>query len=264
MAAALELVTGRATAPGATFTALTAATGNSFTVRAARDGTFVVLLQVWTDVQSAGTLRVRSPLLHDNVQGIRLDTVAGDVVPLLPWGLSQILTPQDPLTVELTGSATAGDVEQAALLVYYSDLPGSDANLRSWDEIVPRIRNIIPVENTLALGTTGDYSGEEAINAEFDQWRANREYALLGGFVDTECAAIRYRGADLGNYGTGFPGEPAIRFITKDWFLLLSQAYGLPLIPVFNSANRAGILIDGLQDENGADTTVTSIFAELS
>jgi len=36
------------------------------------------------------------------------------------------------------------------------------------------------------------------------------------------------------------------------------------MIPVFNSANKAGILIDGAQDENGADVTVQSIFAELA
>lgn len=264
MPPALELLSGRVTAPGTTFTALTVSTGNTFTVRAAKEGSFVVLLQVWTDVQAVGTLRIRSPNLHDNVQGIRLDTVAGDVVPLLPWGLAQALLSQDPLTVELTGSAVAADQELAAFLVYYSDLPGSDAVLQKWDQVVPRIINVFTVENTLALGTTGDYSGEEAINAEFDQGRANVEYALLGYFVDTECAAVRWRSPDTGNYGVGGPGEPGIRFLTKDWFLLLSQAYGLPLIPVFNWSNRAGILIDGLQDENGADTTVTSIFAELA
>jgi hypothetical protein len=32
---------------------------------------------------------------------------------------------------------------------------------------------------------------------------------------------------------------------------------------VFNSANRAGILLDAHQDENGLDILVTSIFAEL-
>jgi hypothetical protein len=38
----------------------------------------------------------------------------------------------------------------------------------------------------------------------------------------------------------------------------------MPLIPVFNSANKGGILIDAAQDENGTDVTVNSIFAELS
>lgn len=263
MPAALELVSGRAVAPSTNFTGLTVNAGNSLTVRAAEQGSFILLLQIWCDTQAAGTLRVRSPRLHDNVQGIRLDTVAGDVVPLLPWGLAQPLLSQDPLTVEITGSATAGDVEAVSMLVYYQDLPGSDARLAAWEEVAPRIRHVMTIENTLALGTSGDYSGEEAINSEFDQWRADTDYALLGYFVDTECCSIRWRGADLGNYGVGGPGEPGLRHITKDWFLLLSQAYGLPLIPVFNSDNRAGVLIDGFQDENGADPTVTSIFAEL-
>jgi hypothetical protein len=33
---------------------------------------------------------------------------------------------------------------------------------------------------------------------------------------------------------------------------------------VFNSANRAGVLIDGAQDENGTDVTVTTLLALLS
>jgi hypothetical protein len=260
---ALEIIAGRAVAPGATFTALTVNTGNSFTIRDAREGSEILLLQIWDDVQGAGTLRVRSPRFHDNVQGIRLDTVVGDLSPALPWGLPEPMLRQDPLTVEIIGSATAGDVEAVGMLVYYQDLPGSDAELASWEQIAPRIRHIVTVENTIASGTTGDWSGEEAINAEFDLLKANTPYALLGYIVDTEAASIRWRGADTGNYGVGGPGEPALRFLTKDWFVMLSQAYGLPLIPVFNSGNRAGILIDCHQDENGADPTVTSIFAEL-
>ena len=264
MPAAMEMIGGQGTAIGATLAALTALTGNSFTVRNGNPGADILLLQVWSDVQVAGTLRVRSPRFHDNVQGIRYDTVIGDLKPVLPWGLPEPLLPQDNMTVELAGSAVAGDIEQVMLLLYYADLPGSAARLESWESIAPRIEHIVTVENTISTGVAGNYSGEESISAEFDLLKANTDYALLGYLVDTECAAVGWRGADTGNYRVGGPGEPDLRDITKDWFVLLSQAYGLPCIPVFNAGNKAGILIDAVQDENGADPTVTSIFAQLS
>jgi len=263
MPAALELVTARATAPGATLTAATFNTGNLATVRNADETRPVAILQAWSDHQAAGTFRIRSPRMHDNVQGIRYDAVAGNLVPLLPWGIAQSVYPQDQLTVEIAGSAVAGDIEAVAFLVYYDDMAGSDAQLATWDEIRQRVRNLVTVENTLALGTSGDYTGEEAINAEFDLLKADTLYALLGYTVDTECTAVRWRGADTGNYGVGGPGEPDIKDITKDWFILLATTFGLPLIPVFNSSNKGGILVDGVQDENGADPTVTTILAEL-
>jgi hypothetical protein len=261
----LELVLAHVTAPGADFDdAMTPGAGNSFTVRSLPGATDVRLLQVWADVQGAGTFRLTSPNLHDNVQGIRFDTVVGDVVPLMPWGSSQRLLPQDTLVPRISGSATAGDIESACLLVHYGGATRSDTNYVSWSEIVNRIENLVNVENTLALGTGGGWTGEEAIDAEFDLLKANTEYALLGYMADAECAAVRYRGADVGNYGVGGPGEPGIRHITKDWFISLSDSIGQPLIPVFNAANKSGILIDGAQDENGTDATVTSIFAELA
>jgi hypothetical protein len=44
----------------------------------------------------------------------------------------------------------------------------------------------------------------------------------------------------------------------------LSRAYGLSLIPVISAENKAATLIDAVQDENGADPTITSIFQELN
>jgi hypothetical protein len=263
MGRAMEVITGFAIAPGTTFTSLTMASGNSATIRNAPLGSDIFLLNAWADNQGAGTFRIRSPKLHDNVQGIRLDVTASDVVPLLPPGFRQRLVPQDTLVLEITGSATAGDIETACLLIYYSDLPGTDARLVSPADIMGRIRNIVTVENTLALGTGGGYSGEEAINSEFDLLKANTDYALLGYLVDAECAVVRWRGVDTGNLGVGGPGNETLRNETRDWFVRLSLAYNLPLIPVFNSANKAGLLLDGAQDENGVDVTVTSILAEL-
>ena len=264
MGRALELLAGFVTAPSSTATALTMATGNSLTVRNAREGSTIALLTAWVDSQTAGVLRIRSPRLADNVQGLRLQTVASETKPLLPTVASQELYSQDVLTVDLTGSATAGDIESACMLIFYSDIQGVDANLATWAEIEPRIVNMFTVENTLALGTAGGYSGEEALNAEFGLMRANTEYALVGYGVNVECAAVRWRGVDTGNLGVGGPGDELGRDYTRDWFARLSRETGYPTVPIFNSANVGAILLDGVQDENGADPTVTSIFAELA
>jgi len=98
----------------------------------------------------------------------------------------------------------------------------------------------------------------------------NKDYALLGylvapvaGQTDGGAACVRWRGADTGNLGVGGPACDTDPFITMRWFVWLSEQSGLPCIPVFNSANRAGILLDAAQDENGLDILVTSIFAQL-
>ena len=263
MGKALEVVTGFVTFSNTAFVGLGMAAGNTLTIRNAPLDSDVRLLQTWADVQFVGQFRIRSPRLHDNVHGIHLDTMVGTVVPLLPWGFPQKLIPQDTLIAELSAADAAGDIETACMLLYYANLAGVDARLASAADVMARMVNLVTVENTIALGALGGYSGEEAINAEQDLLKANTDYALLGYLVDTECACVRWRGADTGNLGVGGPGNAALRNETKDWFVRLSKEFNLPLIPVFNSANRAGILIDGAQDENGADTTVTSIFAEI-
>lgn len=264
MGQALELLTGFVTAPSTTLTALTMAAGNSLTIRAGEMAKTVKLLETWADVQAAGIWRIRSPKLHDNVQGIRFSTTAGDTAPLLPWLWGQRLYAQDTLVAELSGSATAGDIETACALIWYEDLPGAAARFIGPDELARRAVNVVTVENTLALGTAGGYSGEESLVAEFDLLKANTDYALVGYTVTAECAAVRWRGADTANMGLGGPGNETLRHVTAEWFLRLSMRFGLPLIPVFNSANKNGILVDGAQDENGTDTTVNSIFVELA
>jgi hypothetical protein len=261
---AMELLSGFVTAPSTTFTAATVLAGNSLTLRNAVEGSPVRLLALWGTHQTAGNIRLRSPQLHDNVQGIRVYDVAANPINLLPDQMNQLLEPQDTLALELTGSATGGDIECASLLVHYEDLPGIEGRFIDSQELFTRTKNIVTVENTLALSTTGQYTGQEALNTEFDLLKANTDYALIGYLVSALCNCIRWQGSDIGNLGIGGPGNPTKKDVTANWFLNLAINYGLPLIPVFNSANKNGILIDGQQDENGTDTTVTSIFAELS
>lgn len=265
MGAALEIITGRAVLSTAAtaFTTAVMAAGDALTVRNAPLDSKVFLLQTWADFQNALTYRLRSPNLHDNVQGLRFEVPVGEVDPLLPMGHPQRLIPQDTLILEIDASATTSAIENVQLMLYYENLLGIDARFITPDAVKQRTKNIVTVENTLATGTAGGYSGEEAINAEFDLLRANVEYALLGYVVSVECAGVHWRGSDTGNLRVGGPGNNTDRHLTQNWFVELSRIYGMPLIPVFNSANRAGILLDAVQDDGGTDVVVNSIFAEL-
>lgn len=262
--AALEILCGIATAPSTTITALTMSNGLTNTVRNTPDDQENLMLQAWADVQAVGTLQARSPKFHDNVRGISLITSIAEVDPLLPMGFGQKLFAQDAMFLGLSGSAVGGDIETGCFLIYYPSLPGVEARLIAPDELRSRSKSIMGEVNTIATTTAGNFSGSEAINAEFDNWKANVDYALVGYVVDVDCAAVRWIGSDSGNLGVGGPGNAKNKRLTSRWFIELSQAHGLPLIPVFNAANKSAILIDAAQDENGADVTVTSIFHELS
>lgn len=263
MGKAMQVVSGFVTAPSTTFTAWGLGSGDSLSVRNCPDGAQIHLMNMWADNQAAGFLRVRSALLHDNVIGITAGILISEVFPLLPMGLGQSLKSQDLLIVEQTGSAVAGDIESGSLLIYYEDLPGADARLATYDQIKNRIESFMTVTNTLSSGTAGGYSGEEAINAEVDQFKANRDYALLGYLNGAECCTIGWRGPDTSNLRVGGPGHEVARDVTANWFVSLSLASGKPCIPIINAANKAATLIDCVQDENGADPIVTSIFALL-
>lgn len=260
-----EILTGFVTAPGTTLTALTMATGDVLTVR---ESVNPRLLNAWVDAQQAGTpgstFRIRSPLMHDAVQGLRVDVVASEVEPLFPMGTFQPLVKQDTLTVELAGSSTSGDIETACLMLGYDSVPGSEG--RWIDEAMLRQLAVQPVtvENTLALGTGGGYSGEEAINSEFDLLKADFDYALIGFEVSVECAGVFWRGSDTGNLRIGGPGHAERKMLTGNWFSRISREYAMPMIPVFNVANKAAIFLDGAQDENGTDVTVTSHLMQLT
>lgn len=264
LGAAMDIVTGQGTAISATISALTAASGDSFAVKNSPLDKLARILQFWTDVQVAGTGRIRSGRMHDNVQGLRFRTVVGDIRPLMPWGTAQRVYANDVLVVELAGSAVAGDIEAVIMLLYYDDLPGIAGRFITAADLKSRGGNISMVENTIATGTGGGYSGGEAINVEQDQFHAGGQYALVGYLCDVETSAICWRGPDTGNLRVGGPGEETERELTSNWFVRLSMEYGMALIPVISAENKAATLIDAVQDENGADPTVTSIFQELT
>src|SRR3989442_1164219 len=187
MGQALEVVSGFVTAPGATLTAWTPATGNSLTIRNTRLDSRIYLIGLWAQNQVAGVLRVRSPRLHDNVQGIRVRAGTVDQNPDWPLGFRQFVIPQDTLTVEQSGSAVAGQIESGSFLVWYDDLAGIQGRFASLETVLTKGLNIMGQEVAITPGAGGGYTGQKAVNATFDNWKANTDYALVGAEVDAAC-----------------------------------------------------------------------------
>lgn len=261
MGIALEVVSGRVVNPGATITALTADSNDSFVVRNFSDGNNAWTISAWASSATAGILRIRSPRWHDNVQGFRARVLAATTTPLWHLGAKQKLYAQDALIVEQSGGGAESDC--ASYLNFYENLPGADGRFFTWDQIVGRIKNVLAIETTHATGAVlGDYSGGVAINNNFDLLKANTDYAILGAYTDVQVCTIGYRGPDTGNIRAGVPATTN-RIENREWFKELSKATGLPTIPVFNSANKGGTIVDLVHTTNAVTVNVTTLVAEL-
>lgn len=256
-----QVLTGRVVNPGATVTALTANTGDSFTIRNSAPGSPVRMEQAWAQEGTPGVFRITSNLLHDAVQGIRL-RVGTTIRPLLPFASEELLQAQDALTPSLSGGAAETDV--ASFIVYYDDLAGASQSLASWEEVEPRVEHIVGVENNLTTGATaGQYGGALAFNANFDLLKKNRNYAILGYTCDVAVCTVGITGVATSNFRVGGPGS-ADPIITREWFIWLSQQTGRPHIPVINSADAPSYTVDAAAVQTATAVNVTWILALLS
>jgi hypothetical protein len=262
MGNAWETIAGRVVNPGAALTALTPNTADSFSVRSFQAGVLAFLDQMWAHEATPGVLRIRSPRLHDNVQNLRMTVPTASPRTLLPDPLFQPLYPQDVLTVELSGGGAETDV--GVFQIYYTDLPGIAARFGSWDQVKPRVRNILTNEvDITGAATTGDWSAGTPMNTTFDLLKANVDYAVLGYETSASVAAVALRGPDTGNLRVGGPGTTEV-IETKDWFIRQSNANGYPCIPIINAANKAGTLAFQCSASASATTNVGWVLAELA
>jgi len=265
MGAVLDTVSFQVTAPGTgAFVASTPATGDSLTIRNTALTDPIFLLNHWVWNNAAGTTRIRSPKLHDNVQGIRREVVAAQVDFTESLVVPQRFWPQDTLIVEQTGSATAGQIETGSILIYYANFPGIAATFIDLPTLQKNIINLFSNIVSITPGVAGGYSGALAINATEDLFIANTWYAILGFAASARVATIAVRGPDTGNLRASAPGEPGKQDITVRWFPLLTAWYGIPLIPVFNSANKASTFIDVVSNQTGGALSVNVMMAQLA
>src|SRR5487761_2521003 len=124
MGLAIDSIAGVATiGAGPVFTALTMASGDSLTVRNFTPPAYCNFEEAL--LNGTGTpvaLKLKSPMLYDNVEGILLASSQVPAQFLVPRMAPEKLHPQDTLVAQVDGTAT--DVCGAVLRLYYSDLPG--------------------------------------------------------------------------------------------------------------------------------------------
>lgn len=261
MPRAIVLSAGYYTAAAAGSGPATAMAGDTFTVPSFDLSSNAYLENVWSSGASTDFVSIHSARMHDNNQGIRLYSGAGDNNPLLPFGCDQPLYPSDvpTVTIDETAIATGG----IATLYGFSDLAGAAPRMDTWDNIQPRIKQVSGVQvNVSAVAAIGQWSPGVPINNAFDNFNAGSDYALLGYLTKTSVLALSVIGQDTSGLKMGGPGvnDPKV---TYNWFVRLSNDSGRGYIPVIAANNKGSTLVAQTDSSATAAQSVTLIMAEL-
>ena len=265
MGLAIDTIGFYRTAGTAADTALTAATivpGDSFTIRSFGPTASASLRNIFQkSPHMLNYIRVRSPLMHDNVRGIAIYPGESPGQIALPPYFGQPLQSQDYMTSEIL-AGTASESVVCAMQVYYSDLLGAAARLHSWGDIAGNIKFIKPIEVDVAMGASAGVWVDTLITGTEDLTHANKDYAVLGFMCGLGVAAIGVKGGDTANLRVCGPGNVR-QAGTSDYFVKLSNDSGLPCIPVINSANKGSTYLSVLSSGESATYKLMLMCAEL-
>jgi len=262
----LEVVNTYGTGNGALTTLAHAADPTqSLTIRASNGSPSAHIGEVWTNMGTAADVTIHSPRMHDNIYAVQGRVQATDPTPVWDEGFWQPMYQVDTPVIQSTFAAApgAGIAENLGYTVFYDDLPGIAARLRSWSQVSPLVKGYLGVKFVAtSSATAGAIGANAAINATQDVFQINQDYALIGYNLSIACANVNVYGADTGNLNVGGPGSLK-QELTRNWFLHLDQTDGGPAIPIINSANKASTFVT--VSAPGASTAVTGelIFAWL-
>jgi hypothetical protein len=263
MGLAIDTISFSVTQPN-TGAAMAAITGDAATIRNSAAGKDILCLAAWAKTQAvSGYTQILWPSGHDLVRGLRARHIYAQIDQIIPAGMPLAFRPQDPLTLTQSGSNTASDLQFLEMLIWYEDLPGVDAHLINTAYLRQHGSRVLTVEDTITASTEATYSGALAMNHAADLFRANTNYAIAGVQAGVIGAALTVRGPDTGNLRAPLPCNASPNSYNQDWFIRLSGEFGLPTIPVFNSANRAGTFIELVQDENKTAVPFSLVLVEL-
>jgi len=253
-----EIVTILATQPN-TGLAGTAATGDSLTIKNGKGK--ICTMAGWSSRQVAGFSQIVVPSGHDTTRNYRAGVAIGLGQLIMPMDMQMNFDAQETIASTIAGSNTAGDIELDSFLIWYADFPGISMRSITAEQVESRVLKYTTVETTVTAVATGQYA-EALITADSDLLKANTDYAILGMNSRTGCHAMTVKAPDFGNVRVGCPGNLRPE-LTNQWFMLLSRIHNKPLVPVFNTGNKAQVTVGFNMNETAANTLVTMYLAML-
>lgn len=246
--------------PGANFTAGAAATNDSLQVPSFPLTAQAFLTSLIRGGATAGGVRVLSARLHDQTRGITLYTDKAHSIHQFPKEVGQPLYPGDTLGVQFTGGTA--ETDDAILTAWFSDLPGVNARLATWDQIKASVAHVKPVVTTPDPDTAGQWA-TVALNSTEDLLEAGMDYAVLGFQNDAAIDAVAIQGPDTGNLRIACPGDDST-IVTSDYFIKMAVDHGIPYIPIINANNKAATNVCAIDATATAEPNTQVILAQLS
>lgn len=255
---AFESIGFSVTGPGTAGAEINSVPGDSFVVREAKKDAKLVNILI-QGTSGDGIVRMTSPLLHDSTSGITL-AFDSDIETYAELYYQEVKS-QDRL--RMFGTANTGDIHGFYSL-YYPDSPGIDARLETV-RVLSKIEHISSQKIVSGTGKAGEWSGGVALTSATDEWKANRDYVILGFTIEDHptgnVTAIGVKGPETGNLRIGCPiFEDRNR---PDQFINMAERSGLPLLPVFNGSNAELITIDLMPTLAGFDNKTMTIVTGL-
>jgi hypothetical protein len=264
---------GKANTTGGTFAdTLTANSGDSLSVANYNTGG-AKILEAWVmDSASVAEFQIiytRPQSTHDQQHGLRFQCPS-----LLPGGAGKPgahsvlpglatvdLYKSDTAIVQVT--STAADNVLYGWQTLYDDLPGVSGVFVSWPQVQSLQVSAVGIQQSPVAGTAPAYGTARAFNADDDRLHANTWYAILGATARTSAFAVTLLGPDWGGQRIGLPlGVAALEsstYFLDQWF-----KWQLPLIPCFNSNNRANIFAQVADCVNATSPILDWFLYELS
>ena len=267
----------KANTGGGTFAdTLTANSGDSLTVPWFGNGNAKIVDMWGIDSDSVAEIAVTSTKpqsTHDANRGVRFSMPA-----LVPGGAANVAGhnllggfgsikayPSDTFTFTVT--STAADDVIVSYNTLFDDLPGvTGASAFATPSTVEALHlSTVGIRvSAVASGTPGAYGATRAFNADDDRLHGNTWYALLGWTVQTQITTVTLTGPDWGGQRIGGPGG-VLTLDQSAWFYDQAVKYGnIPLIPCFNSANKANILVQTADGEASTSAQIDFLLYELT